>query len=214
LASDPRRRAEPSNLVSTMKPREISRPGQPLVRRLNDEPEAPRAKAPADGGIHAKAAAWRAAQERQIPEPVQEPVEDVHAEPVRADAVDDALSAPDAYTAAPAAEPVDTRPEVVLHQERLAAMADSIRRAPATPAEPEQREESPVRRGLSLFGRRAKTPAAPVEARTAPRPPAQAQRAPAPAEPVQRTAPSGDLFGDGFDDADLDIPAFLRRQAN
>ncbi|MFC4724495.1 cell division protein FtsZ [Glycocaulis abyssi] len=204
--ADPRRRAEPASMMSTLKPREIVRPAQPLVRRLNDEAETARAKAAADGGIHAKAAAWRAAQEAQ-----SSPVEDEPA-PARADIIDDAVSAPDAYMAGAEAEQADTRPEVVRHQERLEEAAQTIRREPAP--EPEPREEAPARRGLSIFGRRAKTPAAPVEARTAPRPPAQAPRAPAPAEPVQRTGPSGDLFGEEFDDADLDIPAFLRRQAN
>ena len=201
-AADPRRRQEPASIISTIKPRETARPSQPLVRRLNDEAEAARVKAPADGGIHAKAAAWRAAQERQVPE------EQVEIQPATADVVEDALSAPDAYTA----QSGDNRPEVVRHQERLAEAAATIRREPAP--EPEAREEAPARRGLSLFGRRAKSPAAPVEARTAPRPPVQAQRPAAPAEPVQRTAPGGDLFGEEFDDTDLDIPAFLRRQAN
>ncbi|WP_439634029.1 cell division protein FtsZ [Glycocaulis sp.] len=208
LQADPRRRTEPASLMSTLKPREVSRPGQPLVRRLNDEAETVRAKAVADGGIHAKAAAWRAAQEAQT---VAAPREE-QAAPARADILDDAVSAPDAYTAEEEAQTVDTRPEVVRHQERLAEAAQTIRREPA-PQE-EEREEAPARRGLSIFGRRAKTPAAPVESRTAPRPPVQAQRAPAPAEPVQRTSPAGDLFGEDFDDADLDIPAFLRRQAN
>jgi cell division protein FtsZ len=206
--ADPRRRTEPAGVMSTLKPREISRPGQPLVRRLNDDAETARAKAVADGGIHAKAAAWRAAQEAQAEPAAREE----QPAPARADIIDDAVSAPDAYMAGEEAPAVDIRPEVVRHQERLAEAAQTIRREPAP--QPEEREEAPTRRGLSIFGRRAKAPAAPVEARTAPRPPAQAQRAPAAAEPVQRTAPSGDLFGEEFDDADLDIPAFLRRQAN
>jgi cell division protein FtsZ len=209
--ADPRRRPEAAGVVSVMKSRD-ARPSQPLVRRINDEAEAAaRARAAADGGIHAKAAAWRAAQER----PSAEMTEEHAVEPARADVIDDALAAPDAFTAASADETVeraDTRPEVVRHQERLAEAAQTIRREPAP--EPEVREEAPARRGLSIFGRRAKAPAAPAETRTAPRPPAQAQRAPAPAEPVQRTSPGADLFGEEFDDTDLDIPAFLRRQAN
>lgn len=206
--ADPRRRTEPAGMLNSFKPRETARPSQPLVRRLNDDAEAARAKAAADGGIHAKAAAWRAAQDHYVAEvPEGAPLE-----PARADIVDDALSAPDAYTAGAASEPVDTRPEVVRHQERLAEAAQTIRREPAP--EPEPREEAPARRGLSIFGRRSKAPPAPVEARTAPRPPAHSPRTQPPAEPVQRTAPGGDLFGEEFDDTDLDIPAFLRRQAN
>lgn len=206
--ADPRRRAEPAGMLNSLKPREIARPAQPLVRRLNDDAEAARAKAAADGGIHAKAAAWRAAQEHHAAAmPEEAPVE-----PARGDVVDDALSAPDAYTAGAAPEHVDTRPEVVRHQERLAEAAQTIRREPAP--EPEPREEAPARRGLSIFGRRSKAPPTPAEARTAPRPPAQSPRAQPPTEPVQRTASGGDLFGEEFDDTDLDIPAFLRRQAN
>jgi len=99
-------------------------------------------------------------------------------------------------------------------------MAQTLRREPAPEpagrpaAEPEAREQAPARRGLSLFGRRAKTPPAQAETRTAPRPPAETQRTRHAAEPVQRNAPGGDLFSEEFDDTDLDIPAFLRRQAN
>ncbi|KPP80535.1 MAG: cell division protein FtsZ [Oceanicaulis sp. HLUCCA04] len=215
--SDPRRRSDSSGVVSVMKSRESNRPAQPLVRRLNEDSEAARAaRAAADGGIHAKAAAWRAAQDSQ---PVNAP-EDTSPVPGNRGVIDDALAAPDAYTAAADEMPEDTRPEVVRHQERLAEMAQTLRREPAPEpagrpaAEPEAREQAPARRGLSLFGRRAKTPPAQAETRTAPRPPAETQRTRHAAEPVQRNAPGGDLFSEEFDDTDLDIPAFLRRQAN
>ncbi len=216
---DPRRRMEPASTVSVMKPREIIRPAQPLVRRLYDEQEAAKARQPADGGIHAKAAAWRAAQQASA-DAVETPAA---SEPVReADIVDDALAAPDAFTASQQTERAeeDDRPAVVRHQERLAEEAATLRREPVAQAEPVQIEqpEQPqgaIRKGLSLFGRRAK-PQQPVrgETRTAPRPPSQPVRQQAPSEPVSRAAPPGDLFAEEFDDADLDIPAFLRRQAN
>ncbi|MFN3835501.1 MAG: cell division protein FtsZ [Glycocaulis sp.] len=213
---DPRRRPEPVSAVSMIKPREIVRPAQPLVRRLNDEQEAARLRQPADGGIHAKAAAWRAAQQAQS---VTE--EETTPEPETAmaqrDIVDEALAAPDAYTAPePEAEMIeDTRPAVLRHQERLAEEAATLRREPVETPEPREEPQGAIRKGLSLFGRRAK-PQPPVrnETRTAPRPPAQPVRTQAPSEPARRTAPPGDLFADEFDDADLDIPAFLRRQAN
>jgi cell division protein FtsZ len=103
----------------------------------------------------------------------------------------------------------DDRPQVVRDQERVAAEADRIRREP----EPNIREEQPEaveepeaerKSAFSLFGRR-KRPMAPVP-KTAPR------RAEAdPSAPRQAT---GDLFGEDGEDTDLEIPAFLRRQAN
>ncbi|MGY6532112.1 cell division protein FtsZ [Glycocaulis sp.] len=212
--ADPRRRPEPASTLSVMKPREIVRPAQPLVRRLNDEQEAARARQPADGGIHAKAAAWRAAQQQTPATQEEAPAPVASAE--SADIVEDALSAPDAFTGGYEAETVedDTRPAVVRHQERLAQEAESLRREPVQEPEPEEQPQGALRKGLSLFGRRAKPQPARPEARTAPRPPAQPVRPQAPSEPVRRAAPAGDLFADEFDDADLDIPAFLRRQAN
>ena len=69
---------------------------------------------------------------------------------------------------------------------------------------PEAPAEEP-KRGFSLFGRRRKpADSAPKTAPVAPKAPSvQAPR-----------APSGDLFGDSLDEGDLEIPAFLRRQAN
>ena len=86
-------------------------------------------------------------------------------------------------------------------------------RAPEPVAEPE-----PQRRGLSLFGRRSKPQPAPAQAL---RPDPLSTRRPEPAaraaqvRPVQSAPQSaGDLFGDSLDEAELEIPAFLRRQAN
>ncbi|OLF73936.1 cell division protein FtsZ [Maricaulis sp. W15] len=99
-------------------------------------------------------------------------------------------------------------PQVVQDQARLAAEAARLnqryeeRRSSSAAPQPEATEE---KRGFSLFGRRKK----PAE--------------PAPkAAPVTKTAPvqsaprqaSGDLFGDSLEEGDLEIPAFLRRQAN
>ena len=84
------------------------------------------------------------------------------------------------------------------------------RRANETPAPaesasvPEAPAEGP-KRGFSLFGRRRK----PVE--SAPKTAPVASKAPSVQAP---RAPSGDLFGDSLDEGDLEIPAFLRRQAN
>jgi cell division protein FtsZ len=67
---------------------------------------------------------------------------------------------------------------------------------------------------LSLFGRRPK-PAPeerpdPLSSRIAePKPQPTARPAPRPA-----ASSSGDLFGNQLDESELEIPAFLRRQAN
>ena len=107
--------------------------------------------------------------------------------------------------------PVET-PRVVQDQARLAEQAAQLnaryeerRSQTKAPAQSAQEEET-KRGGFSLFGRRRK----PAE--------------PAPkAAPVTKTAPvqtstprpqSGDLFGDSLEEGDLEIPAFLRRQAN
>ena len=105
-------------------------------------------------------------------------------------------------------------PQVVVDRERLQREAETLnaryeqRRAteaplPAAPT-PEAPAEEP-KRGFSLFGRRRKpADSAPKTAPVAPKAPSvQAPR-----------APSGDLFGDSLDEGDLEIPAFLRRQAN
>ncbi|WP_417469853.1 cell division protein FtsZ [Maricaulis sp.] len=104
-------------------------------------------------------------------------------------------------------------PQVRVDQARLAEEAATLnaryeqRRATEGPSRtaPAAQEE-PKRGGFSLFGRRRK-----------------------PAEPAPKAAPtttrntgvqsttrmsSGDLFGESVDEGDLEIPAFLRRQAN
>ena len=105
-------------------------------------------------------------------------------------------------------------PQVVVDRERLQREAETLnaryeqRRAteaplPAAPT-PEAPAEEP-KRGFSLFGRRRKP------ADSAPKTAPVASKAPSVQAP---RAPSGDLFGDSLDEGDLEIPAFLRRQAN
>lgn len=104
-------------------------------------------------------------------------------------------------------------PQVVMDRERLQREAETLnaryeqRRATEAPVPspaPETKAEEP-KRGFSLFGRRRK----PVE--SAPKTAPVAATAPSVQAP---RAPSGDLFGDSLDEGDLEIPAFLRRQAN
>lgn len=135
-------------------------------------------------------------------------------------------AAPDPYVDAPEAPQIAEvntaqaapaeAPQVVADQARLAQEAATLnaryeaRRAHDSQSESvaEPKAEEP-KRGFSLFGRRRK----PVE----PAPKAAPAPAPAPTQPTASQAPraaSGDLFGDSLDEGDLEIPAFLRRQAN
>jgi cell division protein FtsZ len=109
----------------------------------------------------------------------------------------------------PQPEPIRPEPEtpqVVREQSRLEEEARTIapRVAPAAEAQPEPQQPAKTG-GFSLFGRRRK----PIEAapKTAPQPVATSP------QPAQQR-PAGDLFGDSLEDGDLEIPAFLRRQAN
>jgi cell division protein FtsZ len=109
----------------------------------------------------------------------------------------------------------DMRPQVIRDQERVAAEAERLRPAAAssfdgrapereeTAEEPEEERKS----AFSLFGRR-KRPMAPLP-KTPPRQAGQPSEQPRASRPA-----TGDLFGDEGEDADLEIPAFLRRQAN
>ncbi|MBR9825912.1 MAG: cell division protein FtsZ [Alphaproteobacteria bacterium] len=91
--------------------------------------------------------------------------------------------------------------------EQRRAASTSTQSSPAQSAPQPKAEAEEPKRGFSLFGRRRK-PAEPAP-KTAPEP--VAEKLP----PVQAPrAPSGDLFGDSLDEGDLEIPAFLRRQAN
>ena len=98
----------------------------------------------------------------------------------------------------------DDRPQVIRDQERIAAEARHFapQRQPAPQAEEEVAEDNGDRGGFSLFGRR-KRPMAPVP-----------KTSPTRTEDVTHKPATGDLFGEGSDEGDLEIPAFLRRQAN
>ncbi len=104
-------------------------------------------------------------------------------------------------------------PQVRVDQARLAQEAATLnaryeqRRASEGPsrAAPAAAEDEPKRGGFSLFGRRRK----PAE----PAPKAAPTTRNTPVQSTTRMA-SGDLFGENVDESDLEIPAFLRRQAN
>jgi len=201
-AADPRRRAA-AEVTPAWKGRETRphRQVEPLVRRaadavaVNETPRAaPAAHAPAD-----TAASY-------------EPATDVAGHDA-----EDHYNEAHAWDDIPEA-PAD-KPAVVQAQERLARDINAPRQPAAAPA---QQAEAP--RGLrSLFGRRAKPAAAPVKRDPLSSRPAEAQPshqpAPRPAAHTVRQAqpapaPRGDLFGETLDDGELEIPAFLRRQAN
>ncbi|WP_323762295.1 cell division protein FtsZ [Maricaulis sp.] len=97
-------------------------------------------------------------------------------------------------------------PQVVQDQARLAQEAERLNaryeeRRASTPTADSKDEK----RGFSLFGRRKK----PAE----PAPKAAPITKTSPVQAAQRPA-TGDLFGDSLEEGDLEIPAFLRRQAN
>ena len=156
------------------------------------------------------------------PEPQPGPEEtEVQAEPMKqavgaetfSDAIadQDVVSDRDPYMSEVRTTPVETwseAPQVVRDQARLAEEAAALN------ARYEQRRSQPEaavepsddgKRGFSLFGRRRK----PAE----PAPKAAPVTKTAPVQTTQRPA-SGDLFGDSLEEGDLEIPAFLRRQAN
>ncbi len=99
------------------------------------------------------------------------------------------------YAPAARREPdIDPEPAIRRLKARVEEAAPAIRR-PAASWEEEQQEREPRRGGFSLFRRKAEPEAEPAQAR-----------------PAVRVS-SGDLFRE-LDDEDLEIPAFLRRQAN
>ena len=166
---------------------------------------------------------------RRADQDVPAPETEVEAEPMKravgAEDLSDAVSSTrieteiehDPYVAEVRAEmtsaPVET-PRVVQDQARLAEQAAQLNaryeerrsQAQAPASAPAVQDDEPKRGGFSLFGRRRK-PAEP-----APKAAPVTKTA-----PVQTSAPrpqSGDLFGDSLEEGDLEIPAFLRRQAN
>ncbi|WP_203291973.1 cell division protein FtsZ [Maricaulis parjimensis] len=199
--AQPAQASSPNDAILPWKRTNSDRPGRvmaetpraPLVRRAEPEAEAPQTE--------------------------------VEAEPMKravgAEDLSDAVSTTrieteiehDPYVAEVRAEmpaPAET-PRVVQDQARLAEQAAQLNaryeeRRSQVPAREEKVEDEPKRGGFSLFGRRRK-PAEP-----APKAAPVTKTA-----PVQTSAPrpqSGDLFGDSLEEGDLEIPAFLRRQAN
>ncbi|PWE17713.1 cell division protein FtsZ [Marinicauda salina] len=188
-SADPRRRpdaAQPAQVVNAWKGREARQPRQaePFVRRVADEAVNETPQVAEQGRP--------AAQAGQAPAARSAPAEP--AEPVSG--VDRELSAPDGYTDAEA-----SKPAVVQAQERLARQVGA-----RTEEEPDRRRApEPPKRGISLFGRRSRPSEQAAPAQPAPRANPQP-------DPEQRN--SGDLFNEEIDESELEIPAFLRRQAN
>jgi len=105
----------------------------------------------------------------------------------------------------------DPRPQVLRDRERVAVEAEHIRsEAEHHREEREEIAEEPAeerKSAFSLFGRR-KRPMAPLP-KTPPRQADNQVEQPRGSRPA-----TGDLFGEDGEDTDLEIPAFLRRQAN
>jgi len=161
---------------------------EPMVRRAVDEP---------------RPAARVEVRPEPRPEPRVEPaprIEREHLAPREDAARADRFVSADDIAPAPQAD----KPAVARMQEELEQAAADIpaQREAAIPAD----DAEPQRRGLSLFGRRARPRAEPTD-------PAVRK------DPVGRRndvakAKGSDLFGAEFDESELEIPAFLRRQAN
>ncbi|XBQ14958.1 MAG: cell division protein FtsZ [Oceanicaulis sp.] len=184
-AQQPVRR--PDNVTPAWKGRETrpQRQVEPMVRRAADA-VAVNESPRAETPAAARAEAPRTV-EAHAAEPVSQPEIDTYAEP--------------------------HKPAVVETRERLERELSAPRAAAPRTEHPRAREAEPEqpRRGLSLFGRRPK-PAPQPEHRPDPLSTRRAEAPRAQASPVQSTG--GDLFGDNVDETDLEIPAFLRRQAN
>ncbi|MEO1039690.1 MAG: cell division protein FtsZ [Pseudomonadota bacterium] len=210
------RNANP-NVMTASKAREALRSPQretvtPIVRRRVEA-----AMAPTDERIAASASAaapqpvsTEAVARSLDAAPEPEPEMDAHHETV----ADASMPSAGDMLSGPAAKPA-----VLRVQERLAEAAPDLRSASSAEVRtPVRAEAEPPRRGLSIFGRRKS--AKPEPAAQAPEPapapipaPAQTRAAPAPATAAP-DAQSPDLFGGEFDESELEIPAFLRRQAN
>ena len=192
----PVRRPEP--VAQAWKARETrpQRQAEPLVRRAADAVAVneTRSQTQAPGAQTTERAPEMRAADAGID---SEAAVETHAEPV-------AYEAP---------QPVQ-KPAVVETRERLEREISTPRTEPRAehPRAREAEAEQP-RRGLSLFGRRPKPAPEPKRDPLSSRPAAPAPRpqAHAPQQPQTR---GGDLFGESYDEEDLEIPTFLRRQAN
>jgi len=215
----PAQQSSPNDAILPWKRSNSDRPG----RLAGDRSAADRAaemRAPEPRVTETRISEPRREAEVQEPAPIQnEASDEFQVEPMKravgAEDLSDAIatnsiaSDRDPYVSEVRTTQADMRaeaPQVVQDQARLAQEAERLnaryeeRRASA-PSD-EAREE---KRGFSLFGRRKK----PAE----PAPKAAPITKTAPVQSAQRPA-SGDLFGDSLEEGDLEIPAFLRRQAN
>jgi cell division protein FtsZ len=194
------RRPEP--LAQAWKARETrpQRQAEPLVRRASDavavNQQAHASSAAAGSHASADVRAVELPQDIQSLQPSSEPSTATSVE----------ASGEQAYQASPA-EP--QKPAVVETRERLEREISAPHGRTEHSRARETEGEAP-RRGLSLFGRRAK-PA--PEPRRDPLSSRSAQPAPRPQAQQPQTR-GHDLFGEPQDEDDLEIPTFLRRQAN
>ncbi len=214
VAQSPSHRRGADNVTPVWRAREArpQRQAEPVVRRNADAVavnETPRPAAQSSG---------QPAARNDAPEPT--PAQKLQARAAEYAQGLNVQSAPEVQAPAEvqAEAPVQPeRPAVVETRERLERELGAQQQPDAAP-EPAPRESSnPIKRGLSLFGRKAKTPERveprrdPLSSRTQSAPELARSSQPAPRPAPQ---PSGDLFGDAGDEGDLEIPAFLRRQAN
>ncbi|MGX6647275.1 cell division protein FtsZ [Maricaulaceae bacterium MS644] len=193
----PARRPEP--IAQAWKARETrpQRQAEPLVRRAADAVavnEQPRAQV--SGPAASQTSADMHAAEPQPEAPSQDHVQDRG---------QDRAQEPTYQTH----EPAPQKPAVVETRERLEREINAPRGRAEHPRAREAEVEAP-RRGLSLFGRRAKPAPEPRRDPLSSRP---AEPAPRP-QAQQAHSRSNDLFGEPHEEEDLEIPTFLRRQAN
>ena len=202
-ATQPVRRPEPVAAAWRGREARPNRQSEPVVRRQMDAVavnETPGAGA-AEGAPAASSSAKSANPEPTMAEKLAARAAE-HAQAM-------AASQSDAEVAKPAV--VEARERLEREIGPVAEASQSERQAEAPTPDPTP-EPQPKRRGLSLFGRRPKP--APSE-RPDPLSSRMAEPKPQP-RPAPRPAPGsgGDLFGDQLDESELEIPAFLRRQAN
>jgi cell division protein FtsZ len=176
---------------------------QPMVQRLPDPQPAPVAQEPS----YQQAPAQQPMMQQPVPQPVQQPLfqqPQAAVEPAaaRQDYQQPAPQAQPTYAAAPQARPVyqATQPRPPVHGSAAQQPTYQARAAaPQYQEEPRQQRSSGFN-GFNIFGR--PKPAAREE---------QWDERPEPsAKSITQTQP---LFGDEFDD-EIEIPTFLRKQAN
>lgn len=211
--------SSPNDAILPWKRSNSDRPGR-LASDRSPVERAAEARAPEPSASLSRVSEPRRDAEAQEPAPIEtEASDEFQVEPMKravgAEDLSDAIATSsmsadrDPYVSEVRTTQADMRveaPQVVQDQARLAQEAERLNaryeeRRAATPTA-EAKEE---KRGFSLFGRRKK----PAE----PAPKAAPITKTAPVQAAQRPT-SGDLFGDSLEEGDLEIPAFLRRQAN